>query len=122
MHNEPMANKFRAWLRAIATIGMVLGIFVLAKAIVKENTEPKQKAVKTTVLTTDPGVWILQENGEYQRHNMLPPGNCGEDADDPCYVQKNSSSSIPETFNANELGNYEFDATSSSSGPYLTTP
>ncbi|MGK9121078.1 hypothetical protein KXS00_24215 [Olivibacter jilunii] len=105
----------------MATTGLVLGLFALAKAVIKDSKAPEEQKTETT-LVTDPGVWILQEDGQYQRHNMLPPGNCGEDAETPCYVQKNTTSSIPESFSASELDNYEFDSSSSSSGPYITTP
>lgn len=113
-----MRKTILSILTAVAVVCMVvLGVSLNAATILDNG----KKEVKS-VLLTNPGVWILQSDGNYQRYDALPEGDCERVAETACYLEKNSTSSIPENFPASQLGLYTFDSSSSSYGPYIITP
>lgn len=113
-----MRKTIKSILTAVAVVCMVATGLGLSAAAILDNGK---KEVKSG-LVTNPGVWILKSNGDYQRYDALPPGECEEEAATVCYLEMNSTSSIPESFPASQLGLYTFDSSSSSYGPYTITP
>ncbi|SEL23900.1 hypothetical protein [Parapedobacter koreensis] len=101
----------------IAAVVIALGVnYYVNNAKVEE--EPVVK--KEERLTTPPGVWILNSEGNYVYREELPPaGDCEETLPNPCHAEKLTESDIPEEFPAAELSNYDFDNISTENGPYL---